>query len=175
MYRSIFKQSNGTSLGLGDKHFLPKHVLLNAANTPGPNQYDVNIKEKRAQLQKNLPQMTKGTFGAPREAYSKLSISTLENFDSDLPGPGQYSVSNALSRNQNSFTIKGKWPDPYVERIPAPNQYTPKSEVVSNTRYKTISIGNNRRFLINQSVSPGPGSYNISKPFGKLDALKNYK
>ena len=139
------KSTKGVTFGFGNRVLIPTHLSKKDLMNPAPNKYNVS---------ENLNQPYRGkSFGVPFKAYSKVYLEYSKQPELDVPGPGYYGGEERKKRKNK--LIKDLWGrfytfEPLKEKgkiILSPNYYSPKTEIVSPGRFKSISFGTGDRKL----------------------------
>lgn len=165
-------------LGYGEKNCYPMHTMKIAKENPGPNHYIIT-----SDFENNKKSNKGKSFGLSYKEYAKVKLPHIDILNPEeakyIPEPGKYNVSTEIGKDKTKAIIFGKGKtmiDSIRFKSPAPNHYTPKSELVLSGRYHNLSFGSAKRntFQENQRDGPGPGAYLIKSKFDVIDDKRKF-
>ncbi|KAL4473734.1 hypothetical protein ABPG74_022598 [Tetrahymena malaccensis] len=167
------KDQKATSFGYGEKRILPQYLIKNAEENPSPAKYATH------RSLGSLP--TAKSFGLAYSYYSKTYIPkvTIKEPEAsrDIPGVGQYEVTEKFAQNKAKYSFYGKgivFQDMFPKCSPPCNQYSPNEKLTKSSRFSDPSFGYGQKYDFTKvtKVTPGPGAYVMPSAF---DKYKNQK
>ncbi|EGR33167.1 hypothetical protein IMG5_060600 [Ichthyophthirius multifiliis] len=169
------KTQRAPGIGYGNKYDFTKA----GSKTPAPNTYQQDSNTINNNIKKGI------SFGLSREQMSN-SMGPLGNINSKLPGPGQYQIPTALSKQ--SFSLGQKLPtieESKSFKTPGPGAYTYLPSINEKGVYFLSKYQNSKscsfnpqgeRFKKNnKNVVPGPGQYQLVSTISKDGQYFNSK
>ena len=156
------KRHKGTGIGIGER----SSIILNTEG-PSPDRYKIPCLFELNRLK-----------GKGYKIGEKISYKNEES--GKTPGPQNYFPPMDWKK-QNPLTMKFRHGFYYDEEMKykgaviSPQKYQPKYKSTDNTRFQNIKIGiglGNKTWGKSETLTPGPGEYNLPSIFDKKRKFK---